>query len=147
MPHSGESTGPESVWDALTLLGAERVGHGTSSVQDPRLLDHLAEHRIPLEVCPTSNVATRVVERIEDHPIRAMVDAGVVVTINSDDPPMFGTTLNREYEVAAELLDLDEAGVADLALAAVDASFAPDDVKAALRAEIAAHVEVSAASR
>ncbi|WP_377643019.1 adenosine deaminase [Oryzobacter terrae] len=147
VPHSGESTGPQSVWDALTLLGAERIGHGTSSVQDPRLLDHLAEHRIPLEVCPTSNVATRVVERIEDHPIRAMVDAGVVVTVNSDDPPMFGTTLNREYEVAAALLDLDEAGVADLAVAAVDASFAPDAVRRALREEIAAHVEVSAASR
>ena len=147
MPHSGESTGPQSVWDALTLLRAERIGHGTSCVQDPRLLEHLAEHRIPLEVCPTSNVATRVVERIEDHPIRAMVDAGVVVTVNSDDPPMFGTTLNREYEVAAALLDLDEAGVADLALAAVDASFAPDDVRAALRAEIADYVELSAASR
>ena len=139
VPHSGESTGPQSVWDALTLLGAERIGHGTSSVQDPRLLEHLAEHGIPLEVCPTSNIATRVVERIEEHPIRAMRDAGVVVTVNSDDPPMFGTTLNREYEIAAGLLDLDEAGVADLAVAAVDASFAPDDVKARLRAEIAAH--------
>lgn len=146
VPHSGESTGPQSVWDAITLLGAERVGHGTSSVQDPALLAHLAEHRIPLEVCPTSNVATRVVERIEDHPIRAMVDAGVVVTVNSDDPPMFGTTLDREYEVAAALLDLDEQGVADLAVAAVDASFAPDAVKASVRAEIAAYVEVSAAS-
>ena len=139
VPHSGESTGPQSVWDALTLLGAERIGHGTSSVQDPRLLEHLAEHGIPLEVCPTSNIATRVVERIEEHPIRAMRDAGVVVTVNSDDPPMFGTTLNREYEIAAGLLDLDEAGVADLAVAAVDASFAPDDVKTRLRAEIAAH--------
>lgn len=139
VPHSGESTGPQSVWDALTLLGAERVGHGTSSVQDPRLLEHLAEHRIPLEVCPTSNVATRVVERIEEHPLRAMVEAGVVVTVNSDDPPMFGTTLNREYEVAAALLDLDARGVADLATAAVDASFAPADVKRALRAEIDTH--------
>ncbi|WP_392541862.1 adenosine deaminase [Oryzobacter telluris] len=147
VPHSGESTGPQSVWDALTLLGAERIGHGTSSVQDPRLLEHLAEHRIPLEVCPTSNVATRVVERIEDHPIRAMVEAGVVVTVNSDDPPMFGTTLNREYEVAAALLDLDEQGVADLAIAGVDASFAPEDVKGRLREEIAEHVRVSAASR
>ena len=63
VPHSGESTGPQSVWDALTLLGAERIGHGTSSVQDPALLAHLAEHGIPLEVCPTSNIATRVVER------------------------------------------------------------------------------------
>ena len=79
------------------------------------------------------------VERSEEHPIRAMRDAGVVVTVNSDDPPMFGTTLNREYEIAAGLLDLDEAGVADLAVAAVDASFAPDDVKARLRAEITAY--------
>jgi aminodeoxyfutalosine deaminase len=136
VPHSGESTGPQSVWDALTLLGAERIGHGTSSVQDPRLLEHLAEHRIPLEVCPTSNIATRVVKRLEEHPIRAMRDAGVIVTVNSDDPPMFGTTLGREYEIAARLLDLDEDGLADLALAAVDASFAPADVKAGLRGEI-----------
>ncbi|HSO63631.1 MAG TPA: adenosine deaminase [Ornithinibacter sp.] len=144
VPHSGESTGPQSVWDALAFLGAERIGHGTSSVQDPRLLEHLAEHRIPLEVCPTSNIATRVVERLEDHPIRAMRDAGVVVTVNSDDPPMFGTTLNREYEIAAHLLGLDEGGVTDLALAAVDASFAPDDVASRLRTEIEAY---SAAAR
>ncbi len=139
VPHAGESTGPQSVWDAVTLLGAERIGHGTSSVRDPALLAHLAEHGIPLEVCPTSNVATRVVERIEDHPVRAMRDAGVVVTVNSDDPPMFGTTLNREYEIAATLLDLDEHGLVDLALAAVDASFAPDDVRQGLRAEIGAY--------
>ena len=87
-------------------------------------------------MCPTCNIATRVVERLEEHPIRAMRDAGVVVTVNSDDPPMFGTTLGREYEIAARLLDLDEDGVADLALAAVDASFAPAEVKAGLSAEI-----------
>ena len=143
VPHSGESTGPQSVWDALTLLGAERIGHGTSAVQDPRLLEHLAEHGIPLEVCPTSNVATRVVERLEDHPIRAMRDAGVVVTVNSDDPPMFGTTLNREYEIAAGLLGLDRSGVVDLALAAVDASFAPDDVASRLRDEIRTYADAT----
>jgi len=108
-------------------------------VQDPALLAHLAERGIPLEVCPTSNIATRVVERLEEHPIRAMRDAGVVVTVNSDDPPMFGTTLNREYEIAAALLDLDADGVADLALAAVDASFAPDDVRTRVRDEIRAY--------
>jgi aminodeoxyfutalosine deaminase len=139
VPHAGETTGPQTVWDALTHLGAERIGHGTTSVQDPRLLDHLAEHRIPLEVCPTSNVATRAVERIEDHPLAALVDAGVVVTINSDDPPMFGTTLNREYAVAADLLGLAEAGVTDLARAAVDASFAPADVRERLHREITAY--------
>ncbi len=136
VPHSGESTGPESVWDALRLLGAERVGHGTSAADDPALLAHLAEQGIALEVCPTSNVATRVVERIEDHPLPRMVEAGVTVTVNSDDPPMFGTTLNREYEIAADLLRLDATGVVDLSLAAVRASFAPDDVRRRLEAEI-----------
>jgi aminodeoxyfutalosine deaminase len=139
VPHSGESTGPQAVWDALTVLGAERIGHGTSSVHDPELLAYLADHGIPLEVCPTSNVATRVVDRLEDHPIRALRDAGVVVTVNSDDPPMFGTTLSREYEIAAALLDLDASGVADLALAAVDASFAPEGVRVRLREEVAAY--------
>ena len=115
VPHAGETTGPETVWDALRLLGAERIGHGTSSAQDPALLAHLAATGIPLEVCPSSNIATRAVATLEEHPIRAFRDAGVTVTINSDDPPMFGTTLNREYEIAADLLGLDEAGVAELA--------------------------------
>ncbi len=136
VPHAGETTGPETVWDALRHLGAERIGHGTSAVRDPDLLAHLAEHRIPLEVCPSSNIATRAVETLDQHPLKAFVDAGVVVTINSDDPPMFGTTLNREYEIAAGLLDLDERGLADLARTAVEVSFAPDDVKTRVAAEI-----------
>ena len=110
VPHAGETTGPETIWESLRLLGAERIGHGCSAAQDPTLLAHLAETGVVLEVCPTSNIATRAVERVEDHPLRAFVDAGVTVTINSDDPPMFSTTLNHDYEVAAGLLDLDEAG-------------------------------------
>ena len=140
VPHAGETTGPETVWDAIRHLGAERIGHGTSSAADPELLAHLAEHRIPLEVCPSSNIATRAVATLAEHPLRTFVDAGVVVTINSDDPPMFGTTLNREYEIAADLLGLDEAGLADLSRAAVGASFAPEDVKARLVGEIDAYV-------
>ena len=136
VPHAGETTGPETVWDSLRLLGAERIGHGTSSAQDPELLTYLAEHGIALEVCPSSNIATRAVATLEEHPLRAFVDAGVTVTINSDDPPMFGTSLNQEYAVAADLLGLDEAGLAELARAAVRASFAPDDVRARLLAEI-----------
>ncbi|MBY9074653.1 adenosine deaminase [Nocardioides sp. WL0053] len=136
VPHAGETTGPQTVWDALNDLGAERIGHGTSAAQDPALLEHLAAHGIPLEVCPTSNIATRAVEHLDVHPIRAMVQAGVTVTVNSDDPPMFGTHLNREYEIAARLLDLDEAGIAGLAHNAVDASFMDDAGKAALSAEI-----------
>ncbi|RAJ43166.1 aminodeoxyfutalosine deaminase [Kitasatospora sp. SolWspMP-SS2h] len=136
VPHAGESTGPETVWDAIRLLGAERIGHGTQSVKDPALVDYLGEHRIPLEVCPTSNLATRVVERIEDHPVRQMVDAGLLVTINSDDPPMFGTDLNTEYAVAAKLLGLDESGVAALARNAVEASFLDRAAKRRLTGEI-----------
>lgn len=140
VPHAGESTGPRTIWDALEYLGAERIGHGTSATADPKLLQHLAEHRIPLEVCPTSNIATRVVESYDAHPITEMIRAGVLVTINSDDPPMFGTTLNREYGIAADLLGLDRAGIAALAVNAVDASFLDQADKTALRAEIARHL-------
>ncbi|MGA5131790.1 adenosine deaminase [Streptomyces olivoreticuli] len=136
VPHAGETTGPQTIWDALVDLRAERIGHGTSAPQDPELLAHLAEHRIPLEVCPTSNLATRAVTDLERHPIKEMVAAGVLVTVNSDDPPMFGTDLNREYGVAARLLDLDARGVAELAKNAVEASFMDPAGKAALRAEI-----------
>ncbi|MEO6021121.1 MAG: adenosine deaminase [Knoellia sp.] len=140
LPHAGESTDAQSVWDALDALGAERIGHGIRSIDDPRLIERLVAQRIPLEVCPTSNVATRCVERIEDHPLRALRDAGVVITINSDDPPMFGTTLNREYEIAADLLGLDEQGLGDLATTAVNVSYAPDDVKQRVLAEISDYV-------
>ncbi len=136
VPHAGETTGPETVWDALRLLGAERIGHGTSSAQDPELLEFLAKNGIPLEVCPSSNVATRAVASLEEHPITAFREAGVTITVNSDDPSMFGTSLNQEYEIAARLLDLDTGGVADLARAGVRASFAPDDLKVAMLAEI-----------
>jgi aminodeoxyfutalosine deaminase len=144
VPHAGETTGPGTVWDALHHLGAERIGHGTSASQDPELLTYLAEHRIPLEVCPSSNVATRAVESLAEHPLPVFVAAGVPVTINSDDPPMFGTTLNREYAVAVDLLDLDERGVADLARTAVEVSFAPEDVRLRLLAEIDDHLATAA---
>ncbi|MFN8194528.1 MAG: adenosine deaminase [Nocardioidaceae bacterium] len=144
LPHAGETTGPQTVWDALLLLGAERIGHGTSAAQDPELLRHLAETGIPLEVCPSSNLATRAVPSLAEHPLRTFVEAGVTVTVNSDDPPMFNTTLNREYAIAADLLGLDARGVADLAQAAVDASFAEPDLKQALTAEIAAYADAHA---
>ena len=140
VPHAGETTGPATVWDAIRLLGAERIGHGTSAAQDPALLAHLAETGIPLEVCPSSNIATRAVATLAEHPLRTFVEAGVTVSINSDDPPMFGTTLCREYAVAAELLALDGPGLADLSRAAVRSSFAPEDVKARILDEIDAFV-------
>jgi aminodeoxyfutalosine deaminase len=140
VPHAGETTGPQTIWDSLEDLGAERIGHGTSAVQDQRLMQHLVEHRIPLEVCPTSNLATRAVASLEEHPIRAMYAAGAVVTVNSDDPPMFGTTLNREYEIAADLLGLDPLGVTELAKAAVNAAFLDAAERSSLLGEIDAYV-------
>ncbi|GAA2103947.1 adenosine deaminase [Streptomyces albiaxialis] len=140
VPHAGETTGPGTVWDALTSLRAERIGHGTSAAQDPRLLEHLAERGIPLEVCPTSNIATRAVEDLDSHPIGEMVKAGVLVTVNSDDPPMFGTDLNAEYGIAARLLGLDAPGVADLAKNAVRASFLDAAGKTRLNEEIDAYL-------
>ena len=139
VPHAGETTGPQTVWDALNVLGAERIGHGTSAAQDPALLAHLAATGIPLEVCPSSNIATRAVAMLSEHPIRQFREVGVVVTVNSDDPPMFGTTLNHEFEIAADLLDLDEDGLRDLAKAAVRAAFVDEVTKRALFEEIDAY--------
>jgi aminodeoxyfutalosine deaminase len=140
VPHAGETTGPETVWDALTSLHAERIEHGISAVQDPRLLEHLAEHGITLDVCPTSNVALKVVPDLAAHPLPALVAAGVAVSIGTDDPPMFGTDLNHEYAVAADLLGLDEAGVADMARAAVRGAFSTPAEQAGLLAEIDQYV-------
>ena len=140
VPHAGETTGPETVWDALRELGAERIGHGISAALDPELLAYLAERQIALEVCPTSNVRTRAVSAIEEHPLPQLVEAGVLVTINSDDPPMFGTTLNDEYAVAARLLNVGAEGLAGLARNAVTAAFLEPGEKARISAEIDAYL-------
>jgi adenosine deaminase/aminodeoxyfutalosine deaminase len=136
VPHAGETTGAQTVWDALNHLGAERIGHGIAAANDERLLEHLRERGIALEICPTSNVCTRAVPSLAEHPLPALAAAGVPLTINSDDPPMFSTTLNREYAVAAELLHLDRHGVAELARQSVRYSFLDDTAKATVRAEI-----------
>ncbi|WP_433617261.1 adenosine deaminase [Dactylosporangium sp. CA-139114] len=141
VPHAGESTGPETIWDALRHLDAERIGHGIAAASDPALMAYLRDNDIPLEVCPTSNACTRSVPSLAEHPLPALVAAGVPVTINSDDPPMFSTSLNQEYLVAATLLGLDADGVADLARQGVRYSFLDDTRKAALIAEIDAYTE------
>jgi aminodeoxyfutalosine deaminase len=146
VPHAGETTGPETIWDALRELGAERIGHGISAAADPALLAHLAQRGIALEVCPTSNVRTRAVASIEEHPLPALVAAGVLVTVNSDDPPMFGTTLDEEYAVAARLLGYGPDGLAGLARNAVTASFLPEPDKARLAAEIDTYLAAAASA-
>ncbi|MFG1872936.1 adenosine deaminase [Micromonospora arborensis] len=140
VPHAGETTGPQTIWDALNELGAERIGHGISAAQDPELLTYLAERQIGMEICPTSNVRTRAVANLDEHPLPRLVEAGLLVTINSDDPPMFGTTLNDEYAVAARLLGAGPEGLAGLARNAVTASFLDPTGKQRIAAEIDAYL-------
>ncbi|MFG2047005.1 adenosine deaminase [Micromonospora sp. NPDC048935] len=140
VPHAGETTGPQTIWDALHELGAERIGHGIAAAQDPELLTYLAERQIGMEICPTSNVRTRAVASLDEHPLPRLVEAGLLVTINSDDPPMFGTTLNDEYAVAARLLGVGAEGLAGLARNAVAVSFLDSAGKQRITAEIDAYL-------
>jgi len=114
VPHAGENTSAEAVWGALRI-GADRIGHGIRAIEDPALVAHLAERRIPLEVSITSNVITGAVESIEAHPVRRLFDAGVPIILNTDDPAMFGTTLNDEYLLAARRFGFTEAELRGLA--------------------------------
>jgi aminodeoxyfutalosine deaminase len=138
VPHAGETTGPATVWEAVSRLHAERIGHGIRSLEDPALVDYLAERQLPVDVSPTSNVCTRCVPSIGAHPLRDMIEAGLFVTLNSDDPPMFGTSLSNEYLVAGRDLGFSPAELAELAGNGVRASFLAEAEKAALLAEVAA---------
>ena len=103
--HAGETDGPDSVRNALDI-GAERIGHGIRAIEDPDLLRRLRDERIPLEVCITSNVKTGAVESLDAHPVRCLVDAGVIVTLNTDDPGMFGSDLAAEFQIASDVFGL-----------------------------------------
>lgn len=135
--HAGETDGPASIRGAVEALGAERIGHGVRALEDPAVVGMLRERRIPLEVCPTSNYRLGIVTADTPHPIRALVDAGVVCTVNSDDPPMFGTTLVDEYRLLARQgFTWDE--LWQLNLNALDAAFLDPSARAAYREQFAA---------
>lgn len=136
VPHAGETTGPQTIRDSIDHLHAERIGHGIAAAQDPALMAELADRGITLEICPTSNIRTRAVPSLDEHPFPVLREAGVRVTLNTDDPGMFDTDINREYLVAHEVFGLDAAELAEVARESVRASFAESDIKVRVLAEI-----------
>ncbi|MFW6074668.1 MAG: adenosine deaminase [Chloroflexota bacterium] len=141
--HAGETDGPESVRDALAT-GAERVGHGVTSIRDPELVRELADSAVVLEVSPTSNVCLGVVPEFSAHPFPDLYEAGVQVTLNSDDPPMFDTTLTNEYIRLAEEFDFTLSQIVDLVFRAVDAAFVDSAEKRRLREQYAGEMQALA---
>jgi aminodeoxyfutalosine deaminase len=134
--HAGETVGPESIWGALRELKPDRIGHGLHAIDDPDLVRYLADGQIPVEICITSNVMTGCCETISEHPIRRLFDAGVLVTLNTDDPDMFRTTLLNEYQIARDVFGFTEAELRELARNSFRASFLPEDNKRELLARI-----------
>jgi aminodeoxyfutalosine deaminase len=126
--HAGESAGPESVWGALNL-GVERIGHGLTACQDPELVEELAKRQVPVETCLTSNVRTGCCARISDHPLRRYFDQGLMLTLNSDDPGMFQTSLTQEYELAQREFEFTDEHLRELARNSFEASFLPPQKK------------------
>ena len=131
--HAGEAAGPESVWSAIRDLGATRIGHGFRSSEDPALVAFLAEHQIPLECCPTSNLHTSTVPSYAVHPMAGLAAAGVPFCLNTDDPGISAVTLRHEYEVAGPAMGLDRAQLRAAQATALDHAFLPESDKAMLR--------------
>ena len=138
VPHAGETVGPESMWGALNTLHAVRLGHGVRCLEDPALVAELRRRQIPLEVCPTSNVCLKVVPDLASHPLPKLLEEGLYVTLNSDDPPMFNTTLTAEYQKTAEAFGFDADTIEKLVFNALHASFLPDARKEELEREMRA---------
>jgi adenosine deaminase len=135
--HAGEHDGAESVRQALTLP-ISRISHGVRAIEDPALVAEIAERGIVLETCPTSNIATHVFGSYEEHPLRALHEAGVKLTLGSDDPPYFGATIGGEYAVARERFGFEEGELMAITRTAVQGSFAEDAVKLSLLNRITA---------
>ncbi|CAN5692892.1 adenosine deaminase [soil metagenome] len=125
--HAGETGGPERVWAALDDLGADRIGHGVASARDATLVKRLAQDGIPVEACPSSNVSLGIFESLDEHPFPQLWRAGVNVTVNSDHPPFFSTTLAHELAHAARLAELTRDDVLELQRRATYAAFAAPD--------------------
>ena len=124
--HAGETVGPSSVWSAIRVADTKRIGHGVRAIEDPELITYLRETQIPLEVCPTSNICLKVYPSLEDHSLPVLLEQGLYLTINSDDPPMFNTTLSNEYLVGHKTFGWDSDLIKGLVLKAVKVTLLPE---------------------
>lgn len=131
--HAGEAAGPESMWQAIRDLGAVRIGHGVKAIEDPALMDYLAEHKIGIESCLTSNIQTSTVASLDTHPVKQFLDHGILACLNTDDPAVEGIELPYEYDVAAPQAGLSEAQIRQAQINGLDVAFLSDTEKQALR--------------
>jgi adenosine deaminase len=131
--HAGEWGGPDSVRDAIRDLGVARIGHGVRAIEDDALIDEILEKDVVLEVCPGSNVALGVYASLKDHPIAKLRERGVKVTVSTDDPPFFHTTMRKEFGDLSEVFGWGASDFATLNQTALDAAFCDDVTRAALQ--------------
>lgn len=134
--HAGETVGPEGIWGALLELKPDRIGHGLHAIEDPELVQHMAEKQIPIEICITSNIKTGCCRALEEHPVRKLFDAGVPIVLNTDDPDMFHTDLGREYRIARDVFHFSDTELQELAKSSLRASFLPESRKRELLATV-----------
>jgi len=136
MAHAGEAAGSESIWGAIRALKVDRIGHGTRAIEDADLVRYLKESQIPVEMCPISNLRTGVISRLEEHPIRRFYEEGLLVSVHTDDPTMFNTTLETEYRALADLLGFSPDDIVRLAENAIRSAWCDADTSDALRKEL-----------
>ncbi len=133
--HAGETSGPESVWSAIRDLHVDRIGHGTRAAEDKELLTFLSESQIPIELCPLSNARTKVIDKIEEHPIRTFIEKGIPVSINTDDPKMFGNSLAEEYRTLKDVFQYTNGEILDIILKSINTMWLDENDKKALIGE------------
>ena len=136
MAHAGEAAGPPSIWGAINALRVDRIGHGTRAIEDPTLVGFLKEKQIPIEMCPISNLRTGVVADLKDHPIGQFFEEGLLVSVNTDDPKMFGTSLGAEYAALVDRMGFEQADIMKLVENGVQSAWCDEPTKNNLLSEL-----------
>ena len=127
--HAGEASGPESIWSAIKDLKVDRIGHGTRAIEDLKLLDYLSEHKVPIELCLLSNFCTKVIDSIEEHPVKTFIEKRIPISINTDDPKMFGNSLAEEYQTLMDIFKYSNEEIFNIVLNSIDTMWLDENEK------------------